>query len=112
MATKIYNNIQEKLKSCKLEQVMHASNIFGTGLGERKLKLIIDKYPDILTKTGDLLSLIIGIDGFAEKTAQRFVDKLPEFKQFLKQHPKIKLCSTKKLKIKKHLLELNIKIKS
>lgn len=101
MATKIYNNIQEKLKSCILEQVMHASNIFGIGLGERKLKLIIDKYPDILTKTGDLLSLIIEIDGFAEKTAQRFVDKLPEFKQFLKQHPKIKLCSGKEVKSKK-----------
>jgi DNA ligase (NAD+) len=101
MASKIYNNIQEKIKSCKLEQVMHASNIFGTGLGERKLKLIIDQYPDILTKSGDLLSLIIGIDGFAQKTAQRFIDKLPEFKQFLKQHPKIKISTCKEAKNKK-----------
>lgn len=100
MASKIYNNIQEKLKSCNLEQVMHASNIFGTGLGERKLKLIIEQYPDILTKSGDLQSLIMEIDGFAQKTAQRFVDNLPKFKQFLKQHPKIKLCSGKELKSK------------
>jgi DNA ligase (NAD+) len=100
MASKIYNNIQEKLKSCKIEQVMHASNIFGTGLGERKLKLIIEKYPNILSLDGDLLSKIKSIDGFAEKTSLNFVNKLPEFKEFLKQHPKIKLCSVKKEKPK------------
>jgi len=101
MATKIFNNIQEKIKSCKLEQVMHASNIFGTGLGERKLKLIIEQYPKILNMDDDILNKIKSIDGFAQKTSQRFVDKLPKFKEFLKQHPKIKLCSGKEIKTNK-----------
>ena len=96
MADKIFLSIQEKIKNCNLEQVMHASNLFGSGLGQKKLKLIVDKYPNILTLEGDILSKIKEIDGFAEKTSKNFVNQLPKFKEFLKQHPKIKLCSKKK----------------
>ena len=50
MANKIYNNIQNSIKSVKIVDLMNASNKFGHGLGKRKLELIIKEYPDIVTK--------------------------------------------------------------
>ena len=48
MATKVYENIQNAIKDVKLSQLMTATNLFGSGLGSKKLQLIINKIPDIL----------------------------------------------------------------
>ena len=48
MASKVHANIQKAIKNVSLSKLMAASNIFGTGLGEKKLKLITDEYPNIL----------------------------------------------------------------
>lgn len=91
MAKKLYQNIQDKIKNSKLSQVMVGSNMFGAGLGERKLKLITDKYPDILKIKGDIYNKIIEIDGFSDKSTKQFIDNLENFKEFLKIHKTIKI---------------------
>ena len=92
LANKIHNNIHNQLKNIKLNILMAASNIFGSGLAEKKLLLIINKYPNILTlknSNSELLDLILEIDGFSDKTANDFIKNLPKFKKFLLKLPKI-----------------------
>ena len=99
MAKKIHNNIQNAINGVEISTLMAASNIFGHGLGERKLKLIIDEYPDILNKKyslSKLVEMIIEIDGFEKKTATKFTEGYEEFKKFLKDNKKIKVKITKK----------------
>lgn len=103
MANKIYNNIQNSIKSVKMVDLMNASNKFGHGLGKRKLELIIKEYPDIVTKKikkKDLIEDLMEIDGYSTKTAELFANNLPEFKKFLKSVSMIKI-SKKEDKVKK-----------
>ena len=93
-ATKLYNSIQNSIINVPLGRVMDASNVFGVGLGEKKFNMILAEFPDILTLEEDndvLVNLIVGINGFAPKTANKFVINLPTFKHFIKEHPKIKI---------------------
>jgi NAD-dependent DNA ligase len=60
--------------------LMAATNIFGRGLGSRKLSPVIKMYPDILTQRRiPTISEVIKVEGIAEKTAKLFVDNLPAF---------------------------------
>ena len=99
MAEKIYNNIQKAIVDVNLSKVMAASNIFGHGLGERKLEMIIKEHPDIFkTKITDkkLQEMIVKIDGFEEKSANKFIEGYDNFRKFLKDNPKIKVKVVKK----------------
>lgn len=93
MATKIYSNIKESIKDVELSQVMTASNLFGHGLGGKKLKKIIDNIPDILDvklPKDELIESIIEIEGFDTKTSTQFVKNLDKFKKFIKENKNIK----------------------
>lgn len=93
MATKIHKNIKESIKDVELSQVMTASNLFGHGLGEKKLKKIIDNIPDILNvklPKDEFIERIIEIDGFDTKTSTQFVKNLEKFKKFIKENKNIK----------------------
>ena len=95
LADKIINNIKTALENVNLIEIMNASNIFGNGLGKRKLALIFSNIPDVMKHKADnkLLNKIIEIDGFSTITATQFVENLDTFKGFLKS-----------LKIKTHNL--------
>jgi DNA ligase (NAD+) len=67
-----------------LEKLMAASGVFGLGMGEKKSSLLIDVYPDIMTKN-ITKSDIIKVDGFEEKTADVFLKGLPKFKKWLEE---------------------------
>ena len=87
-ATKIYNNIKTAVQKTTLIDIMAASNIFGRGLGYKKLEVIINTYPNILTQNlsdKDNIERLITIDGIQMKTAQYFISHIEEFKAFLKQ---------------------------
>ena len=87
MSTKVYNSIHKKLDEVSLPNLMAASNIFGRGLGTKRIIAIIEEYPDILTsKENDKqkLNKIQDIEGFKEKTAMLFVPYIPKFIKFLK----------------------------
>jgi NAD-dependent DNA ligase len=90
-ATKLYNGIQEKIVSASLVTIMSASNLFGRGFSEKKLEMIMDPesgYPGVLlSNESDLkkTAKIAQIKGMASKTAEAFVEKIPQFIQFLKE---------------------------
>ena len=77
MVDKIYDQIDNCMKKVKLHTLMDASGVFGIGLGERKLKEITKKYPNIMTDkftNDDLTDKILKIDGFADILAKKFVE--------------------------------------
>ena len=83
------NNLIEALKDIykkKCLEIMFASNILGRGLGERKLKLLIDAYPFICENQEKALKLtkddIIKIDGFGNVTADAIIKNLKSFLDF------------------------------
>ena len=46
LSNKIYDSIHDKVKKASLLQIAAASNKLGRGIGERKLKPILEKYPN------------------------------------------------------------------
>jgi len=89
MAKKIHGSIQLKIKETSLPLLMEASNMFGRGLGENRMKLIMEAHPDILTSKLSSLEkreLVMDVDGFAEKTAMKFVKNIGKFKKFMKEN--------------------------
>ena len=86
LAHKIYTNIAKQIVTATLPELMHASNIFGRGFGTKKLQLILDAYPDILTDSSPAakkVEEISELDGLAKKTAEQFVKEIPAFIRFL-----------------------------
>jgi DNA ligase (NAD+) len=84
---KIFDNIDEVMESVTLEKIMAGSHVFGTGIGERKIKQIIREIPNILdikTKK-ELKEAVLELEGFSDITADKFVDNLDKFKIFYKQ---------------------------
>ena len=103
MANKIVNSIQNQINTVTLPRLMDASNIFGFGMGESRIKLVLTKYPDILItdeSNGEKREMIMEIDGFAEKTAMKFVKNIRKFNKFLK---KLNLTSKNVYKINKNI---------
>ena len=88
MANKVFTSIRDKLKETKLAKFMASTNLFGRGLGEKRIQLILNKYPNIVISNDTLrqkLEKIKTIDGFAEKTAKNFVDNIENFIDFINE---------------------------
>jgi NAD-dependent DNA ligase len=88
MSLKIYNGIKEKLQDASLLTLMSASNIFGRGINEKKIELILNEEPNILTmdeNKNQKISRITGIKGIANKTAETFTEKIEPFINFMKE---------------------------
>ena len=89
MAKKIHGSIQLQIKNASLPLLMEASNMFGRGLGENRLKLIMEAHPDILSSnlsSEEKRELVMNVDGFAEKIAMKFVKNITKFKKFMKEN--------------------------
>ena len=85
-AHKLYNNIDATIKTVTLPVLMKATNIFGRGLGEKKIEPILEAYPDILQNEESSqakLDKLVKMKGLGEKTAKLFVDNIDAFKVFL-----------------------------
>jgi NAD-dependent DNA ligase len=84
---KIYKEIYTALDNCNLIVFMAASHM-DRGLGERKIKEIINKYPNLMNEKWDkeeFIEKIKYVDGFSDKLAERFVEGFKEFKNFYKK---------------------------
>jgi DNA ligase (NAD+) len=89
---KIYDNIHDALKNTNLYTFMAASHLFGVGVGERKLKLVIDLYPNIMNEKWtkkEIFDKVRAIEGYADITTNKFVDNFDEFKKFYNEINKI-----------------------
>lgn len=83
---RIILSIKTSLPKTSLSQLMSASGVFGLGFGNRKITAILDVYPNILDLE-PTVDDIEAVEGFANKTAQRFVDNLPKFRKFVADIP-------------------------
>jgi len=85
-ADKLYNGILEKIQKATLAEIMTASNVFGRGFGDKSFNKILEKYPNILTSTEsnkEKKSNLVQVEGIANKTADKFIQHIPEFIKFL-----------------------------
>jgi NAD-dependent DNA ligase len=112
MANKIYRGIQDKLKEASIITLMASSNIFGRGFNEKKIELILNELPNILVLNNskqEIIQLVASIKGMATKSAEAFVSKITDFKDFLikcglEQKLILHDNSNKKSVIKTHIL--------
>ena len=80
--------------------LMTASNKLGRGFAAKKLKLIVDEYPDIVNKNmKPNVSDLIKIKGIEKKTAEKFVNNFDNYLEFIKTN-KIKCVYKEVNKIK------------
>ncbi len=113
LAEKVFKSIHEKLDSASLVEIMAATNIFGRGIGRRRLQVILDAYPEIIKgkmSKAEAEEKISHLKGFGDKTANDFSEHLKSFLEFIKAtHLEKKLKITKKkVDVKHPLFDKNI----
>lgn len=88
MAEKVYAALQKSLEKLNCLKLMHASNAFGRGFGERKLKAIVQALEAVITDERYFPSMqdLVSIEGIQTKTAEKFLEGLVAFRAFLRQH--------------------------
>ena len=102
MAIKVRDGIKDKIEKASLSKLMAVSNMFGRGFSDKKVELILEEYPDILTSTETPEQKIMklkSVKGMAVKTAEPFVNNIPTFLGFLQEcelTDKLKTIVTKK----------------
>lgn len=86
MANKIFTSIKSKIQNASLVKIMAASGTMGRGLGERKLKPIMEKYPNILISgetENEKMEMLINVDGIGKENAKTFIENIPILLQFI-----------------------------
>ena len=97
-AQKLVDNIHAGVldKEHRLSVIMTAANLW-PGFGIKRFDLVCAAIPQQrllgqqkpeLTKTE-----LIAIDGFSDKTAEAFLEGLPKFREWLTEHPRLKLIN-------------------
>jgi NAD-dependent DNA ligase len=87
MAHKLYTGIHNKIDNANLITLMAVSNVFGRGFSHKRFELIMNELPDILVSNetyAQKVRAVENIRGLGEITAKLFVDKIEDFKGFLK----------------------------
>jgi len=89
MAVKLSDGIREKLSEASLLTIMSASNIFGRGFSDKKIEIILNELgPAILTSNDSdekKVEAIEKLKGMSTKTAESFIENIPEFMEFLEE---------------------------
>jgi len=76
----VFNSIQKSVSGVQLSKLQHATGIF-KGLGSKKLVLLED------FKTKPTIDQVMSIEGFAEVSAQSYIDSYDTFFEFIKDLP-------------------------
>jgi len=88
MAAKVHTSIHDRVDKVPLTRLMYATNIFGRGMGEKRIQTVLDAHPDILLSPEEnsaKVAKIKTLSGFAAKTAQAFVSHIDAFVDFMKK---------------------------
>lgn len=85
MATKLIDNIQTAIDRVSIIELMAASNKFGRGFGIKKIESIIEVYPNVLKPEERNIEKIAAISGMSKTSAQDFVDRIPQFLDFMRE---------------------------
>ena len=86
MINKIHDGIHNKLESSSLVDIMAASNMFGRGIGKRKIIPIMDAYPNILLSEETVeqkIDLLMNVEGIGKENARSFANNINKFLQFI-----------------------------
>lgn len=83
-ASKISKAIADVKKNVTCVDMMTATNMFGRGLGKKKIELIVQAFPDILDGTVPSIDDMLTIDGIGDATASAFLNGLPGFFALMK----------------------------
>jgi len=86
MVNKIHDGIKAQVAKATLLDIMAASNLFGRGIGERKIRPILEAEPNILTDPGtpeEKYQRLIRIKGIGQENAQSFTQNIDRFLAFL-----------------------------
>jgi NAD-dependent DNA ligase len=87
-AEKLFHGIRDKIDNASLLILLVASGKMGRGLGERKIKPILDTYPNILTSPvspEEKERMLKSISGIGPENAREFVKNIPATLEFLKE---------------------------
>jgi NAD-dependent DNA ligase len=108
--------IKESLINVNLAKLIAASNALGEGIGERRLKQVLDTYPNLITdykkwSKKEFINKIKELEGWEDKTSSILVNN---FDEFIKFYNKIKSYITleKKKEIKQSKLTGSIMVLS
>ena len=88
MAEKVHTSIHKQLDQVTVPKLLAATNTLGRGMGERKIKPIVTKYPTILTsgETDEEKKMLLQqINGIGKENANTFVENIPKTVEFLVQ---------------------------
>jgi NAD-dependent DNA ligase len=88
LSRKIYEGIHAGVEKAPLVVLMSASNIFGRGISEKKIEPILEMYPTILVSSespGEKIKKVTEVKGMAKKSAEAFVEKIPDFLAFMQE---------------------------
>ena len=86
MIEKVHTGIHDKVAKASILDIMSASGSFGRGLSGKKFQLILDVYPDILTRLEteeEKIRMLKTVKGIGEENARGFVKGIPVFIGFL-----------------------------
>jgi len=86
-AVKLAEGIKAKVAAASLLDIMVASGKMGRGLGERKIRPILAKYPDILQSAlsdQEKEVALKSVEGIGPENAREFVKNIPLFMEFAK----------------------------
>ena len=75
-------------------QLMEVSNSFGNGFAGKTLRLIYDKYPNFVNSVPKVEQLT-EINGIGGVTANKFIEHIDSFKQFMKDNQLMSYCDAK-----------------
>lgn len=86
-AQNLVDSIKKSIVDIPLARLMSASNKLGHGIGEERMKLILDKYPNILNdyqkwSKEEFINNLKGLTGFEEKISSLIVNNFNEFIKF------------------------------
>lgn len=87
-AAKYRANIDAVLKAVPLPALMEASGMFGSGMGERRFKPLVKKYPDLMTKARSekaLHAIAMKTEGFSDVLSAQFAKNFVKFQAFYKK---------------------------
>lgn len=87
LANKIYHNLSYALDNLDILKLMVSSNVFGRGFGTRKIKKVLDQYPNIVHEYSKKSHKIwaerlLDLEGFSQISVDSFLNSLRSFQKF------------------------------
>ncbi len=84
-AQKLLDGIREAVSKMSLATLMAVSNKLGRGFSTKRAEMILAEYPNVLNEGERNVAKLVAIKGIEKKSAQSFVDHIPEFLEFVKE---------------------------